>query len=341
MALSGNGRTLVVGDQFGRSRSSVRVWSRSPNGNWTVATKLRASKFEYGMGKLVAVSYDGRTIASELSNSENTIVVKVWGLSAQGTWVQQLPRNGVIVEQVPSEFYATTQPLVLSGDGSTMAMSIDSNRGGVTVWKRTNVTWARQATLVGGSSKDSYVGTTLAISRDGRTLVAGSFKGVFIWRLSSKGVWDRMRPLLKGSSILFDVALSGDGRTLAASEGGRTVSVWTYTDMRTWVQKYQAYPPLRRPLLDSFSTLKLSNNGRVLAASVIGHLEQPDYVQIMRLSSNGTWVSLGSKLISKPLPHPLAAFGIVMALSGDGLTLAVGYENEEPTGAVYVFTAGA
>ena len=342
MALSGDGRTLVAGDDFRDFyKGAVRVWSRSPNGNWTWVTTFRGSKPNTGLGQTVAVSYDGRTIASGVYNPKSfSGEAQVWGLSARGTWVNQVPRDN---EFRPSSGY---QPLVLSGDGSTMAMSISESRGtGVTVWKRTNGTWARQTKLFVENSKYLDVGVTLAISRDGRTLVAGSSGGVFIWRLSSTGVWDLKRPLLKGNS--FDglsVALSGDGRTLAAT-GGRKVRVWKYTNRGTWVQKGQVYPPLRSQAL--FWTLKLSSNGQILATCVYTGVadELPENVQIKRLSGNGTWVSLGSELIRAAGAEPTFDFGSVMALSGDGLTLAIGHEHAKTrgvyTGEVYVFTAGA
>ena len=121
--------------------------------------------------------------------------------------------------------------------------------------------------------------------------------------------------------------------------------VWEYTNGGTWVRKGQGYPKLRRPTLDFFFKPKLSSNGQILATSVIGETLRPDYVKIMRLFGNGTWVSLGSELVSKPRARNIDDFGREMDLSGDGLTLAVGNEFEKTrgvsTGAVYVFTAGA
>ena len=221
--------------------------------------------------------------------------------------------------------------------------AINNRRGRVFVWNRSsNSTWALQAKLTINNSDQFQVGMSLTMSRDGRTLVAGSMKGVFMWTLSSTGVWALMtsgRQMLKNSTQGGYVALSSDGRTLAAA-AGQKVEIWAYSDNRIWMRKRVAQPQLQSPEV-SFLSVALSNNGNTLAIGCIGFGRLEDHVQMMGLSANGTWVSVGPQVVSTPRAIATAAFGSVMALSGSGLTLAVGNTVESNTGATYVFKAGA
>ena len=344
MAVSGDGRTLVVGDTAAdNGKGAVRVWYRTfESMKWNLVATMRARAGEINLGETVAVSSDGYTVAYDVMAAGIISQVRVWDITAVETWY---PNEQEFSERVAS-VSNSPKHLVLSGFGDTMAMTMGETNldgygpiGGVTVWKRTNNMWARQATLRanGVATVARNVGTSLAISEDGLTLVAGTVVGVSIWRRSSTGVWNEMR-LLEGSSQGKYVALSGDGRTLAAT-GGQEVRVWEYTDKRTWVQKGQTFPQPSK--MESFRTLKLSSNGQTLAAGIIRGDNSPDYVRMMRLSGS-KWAFNGPNLIATTRPLPQHQFGSVMGLSGDGLTLTVGNEFElnakgTRSGAVYVF----
>ena len=328
VALSRDGRTLAVGSNPTNGRSTIYIWSRLPAGNWaSVFFRIFKNVNTYHPTE-VALSYNGRTMAARTSTGE----IRVWTLSSEGKWIHQLP-----LIRTTQRLVTMDHRMVLSGDGNTIVLSgsdqITFNGpggytpGSILIWKRSlNGTWARQAIPASDISNAEQL--RVAVSRDGRTLAArkGPEGIIYIWTCSSTGVWTQMTsqpPIIGNLSKEPYMALSGDGRTIAASSGSK-VEIWAYSANGTWVQKGQAYPLLQSPSLSRYASLALSEDGQTLATSIFGFARDIlDYVQIMRLSANGTWVSLGPKLVSKP-EHPLnEQFGLVMALSGDGLTLAV------------------
>ncbi|MBA2890074.1 hypothetical protein [Nonomuraea soli] len=108
------------------------------------------------------------------------------------------------------------------------------------------------------------MGSTVAISPDGRTLAGGTRLGnaVLLWDITDPARPGRGKSLLGPSALIQTVAFSPDGALLAAGSDDGTVRLW---DARTW-----------QPLgtLDAGSgrvfAVAFSPNGRTLAAALQG-----------------------------------------------------------------------
>ena len=254
-------------------------------------------------GTSVALSADGNTLAyGGTGDSFGKGAVWVWTRTTGASYTQQ--GNKLSSASASAREGAS---IALSGDGNTLAAGapLDSfygtSVGTVYIYTRTGVTWTLQQRLPDPTSRigGANVGTSVALSRDGDTLVVGAYKDDntkgAVWVFTrANGAWAQQGDKLVGSGAIdapgaqqgYSVALSADGNTLA--EGG------------------------------------VADNDFVGAMWI--------FVRI-----NGAWVQQGSKLVSNDYTKSLggAYQGITSSLSADGNTLAVG-GRYDGTGTVYV-----
>ncbi len=256
------------------------------------------------------------------------------------TWTQQAylkaSNTGRAGEgDVPGDGDQFGYAIALSGDGATLAVGaitedsaaqqINGNQhddsqpssGAVYVFTRTGASWAQQAYL-----KGSYIeagdlfGFAVALSDDGSTLVASAFDergsaraidgphdnrangaGALYVFTRTGGVWTQ-EAYIKGSrteatdQLGYAVAISDDGNTIAAGAGDE--------DCLT--------PGINPPGCDNDSPPRGAANIWVGAAYVF-------------VRTGGAWTE--QAFIKATNARPYSSFGVKLALSGDGSTLAV------------------
>jgi hypothetical protein len=299
--------------------------------------------------------------------------------------------------------------VALSADGNTMAVGDfgeDSNAtgvdgdsanqdavraGAVFVFARREGVWKQQAYIKASNAGTvDYFGISLALSADGNTLSVGapqeaSIDGnpsndlalgagaVYVFTRTATA-WSQ-QAYLKASNIAAGnafgtaVALAADGNTLAASapsENGQTGAVYMFTRSGTaWVQQ-TIVSPLNAATGNRFGTvLALSGEGNTLAVGVPYEDSSATIIDGNGLDTSA--VNAGAVYVfartgaawpqQAYVKAPNAAagdsFGLAVALSVDGNTLAVGApgessgatglngnegDNNAPgAGAVYVF----
>jgi hypothetical protein len=375
-------------DDSAYNAGAVYVFTRSGD-TWVQQAYVKASNTGSGdhFGNAVALSADGNTLAVAAcwesssatgvngNQADNAIpqagAVYIFTRSGR-TWTQQAyfkasntGRAGV--GDLPGEGDQFGFSLAMSGDGHTVvvgaptedasAAGIHSNpyddsfnsAGAVYVFARTGSTWAQQAYLKADASTNTGLGDqfgySVSVSADGNTLAVG--------------VYDE----------------SGSGRTINApvnrARGGsgavyifaRRGTVWTREGyLKTWNAEGG----------DSWGTaVALSADGDTLAVGALDedclcpgvHTDRSAGAadQKSDTSSGGaaifvrngtTWTQQAYVKASNPSAGDW--FGVRLALSGDGHTLAVGAQNEDSAaqgingrqdddsaleaGAVYVFT---
>lgn len=260
--------------------------------------------------------------------------------------------------------------VAVSGDGNTFAIAArgedssasgingsqtdnaKTNSGAVYVYTRSGTTWVQQAYLKASPSAASHsFGSSLALSFDGSTLVVGaSGEGtggaesgaayVFVHTGTTWAQQAMLKANVIGLSELFGegVSLSGDGHTLAVSApanntgGAGSGAVYLFARSgTTWTQTalLKASTPLE---YDEFGTdLALSRDGLTLAVSAPW-----ESGKVFLFAKSG---SLWSQVQDvKPSTAPVGVgFGVGLALTSDGSTLAVGAYGEAGGGAAYVF----
>ena len=145
------------------------MFTRS-NGVWSQqGSKLVGTGGAFAGGISVALSADGDT------------AMVGGGLDAThtgGAWIFTRS-NGVWSQQGDRLVGSTTGPVALSGDGNTAVMGGPNDDGGVgAIWvfTRTSGAWAQQGSKLVGAYAEPFasVGSSVAISGDGRTAVAGA-----------------------------------------------------------------------------------------------------------------------------------------------------------------------
>jgi hypothetical protein len=252
--------------------------------------------------------------------------------------------------------------VTLSGNGNTMAVGAvgQSNIGGtVYVFKRTDVGWVQQAYLKSPVADDGGLfGASVALNAAGDALAVAA-RAVYLFSLNS-GKWSQQARLqaahTERAGPLGAASFSADGTTLAATaydegslatgingdyaKAGRAIAVGAaYVFARagnTWSEQAYIKPSNSRRNEQFGWALALSRDGNTLAIGA--RIEEsgatgingdqadrsaPDAgaVYVFRRSA-GTWSQ--NAYVKASNTGAYNEFGVAVALSGDGGTLAVG-----------------
>jgi WD40 repeat protein len=182
----------------------------------------------------LAFSPDGQILASgEMDGS-----VRLWNVAT----AQPFATLG--------KHHSMAESLAFSPDGKILASG--DVHGEILLWDVSR----RRLDPVSGLSQESSV-NRLVFAADGEILVSTGSGAVQLWDISARQ--PRGQPLLaeKSKAPIYDLALSPDGKTLAASSMNATVTLW---DMESGER-------LGRPIPDAGTHLAWSPDGKVLAVS--------------------------------------------------------------------------
>lgn len=347
LALSGDGRRLVVTAPFDNpvkpelSDGSALVFDRTPSG-WKQAASLKVGPDDGGpLGVSVAISGDGARIALGIEGgSEGFGTLRVFDRdSSTGDWKAtadvQPPDMGKC-DYVCEEHYASAA--ALSSDGNTLVVGnwgrtiVMRGRAGVPtqgpgsawVFRLTDGRWQALQKLTSSSPVEGgRFGDDLAISSDGQVIAVGTTTQalVHVFR-ETQGHWTETHRLTTPSPVWRGfggpLALSGDGsRLIVAVASDPTTAVGTAGSLCA---------PTER-----------TGNGVVYGFADDGRSFQA--------------------ALRPAVHHQSAAFGVGLAISADGRTLAVGAPGEDSAalgvdgdqndhslpnaGAVYLFQDGS
>ena len=209
VGLSANGDTLAVAEyDADRGKGALYVLTRT-GGVWTHQARIQATNGEPqdSLGYSIAISEDGNTIAAGAADedcltpgvnppgcdhdqSDNTSAGAAYVFVRDGaTWTQQ----AFLKASNPGKEDWFGVRIAISGDGNTVAVGApnedsaakgingDMNdnsadeAGAVYVYTRSGTTWTQQAYVKPSNTRTEWeFGTSLALNRDGRILVAGA-----------------------------------------------------------------------------------------------------------------------------------------------------------------------
>jgi hypothetical protein len=275
--------------------------------HWTqVGASIVGKAADDFFGNSLSLSADGRTVAvGAHGNDDNGNLAgqnRIFRLSNSGLW-QQLGQdlNG------SASGHRSGRAIALSPDGSTVAIGDPwkdtngfSNNGDVRIYRlnESSSTWELLGTNIEGQGDNYRFGwqNGMAMSEDGNTIALGAWfyseQGVGIGRVYvyrfANGSWS-----LFGMSSPLLGQQDGDrfGFSVALSYDGETLAV---------------------------GAPKNVNTGNVNSESL-----QSGHVRIFRISS-GSWQQLDSNLEGEGNNNQ---FGVSVALSSDGNTVAIGGQN--------------
>ncbi len=372
IALSTDGSTMAVGAAFESggtagingnqnddsvyAAGAVYVFARQ-GGSWVQQAFVKASNPGQNdhFGSSVALSRDGNTLAVSAhweasgatginGNQRDDSVPQagaVYIFTRSGsTWTQQAylkaSNTGTAPQgDMPGDGDQFGYSVSLSGDGNTVAVGAitedgegdkQTSAGAVYVFVRTGTTWTQQAYLKGGNVMGGDLfGFSVALTGDGNMLAAGSFNdrgsgrtvnapydstaqgsgAVYIFTRSGSA-WTQ-QAYLKGSrsepsdGFSYALAISEDGTTLAVGAGDESCLT----------------PGIDPPGCRDDAAPRRPANIWVGAAYVFAR-------------SGDTWTEQSFMKASNA--RPFNSYGIKLALSGDGNTLAVSAPLEDGAG---------
>ncbi len=318
---------------------AVYVFARS-GAAWTQQAYVKASNtggpdVGYQFGYSVALSSDGSTLAVG-STSEPSVTTGVNGNQAdtsapEAGAVYVYTHQGTNWEQQAyvKPWNTTTRGVLfgysvgLSGDGNSLAVGTydeEGGKGAVYAFTRNGDKWAQQARLQGSNAeRGDSLGCSLALSDDGNTIVAGAF--------DEDAILVGIQPPDAGAHDEPD-----DTSTGAAYVFVRSAGKWS---QQAYMKAFNTRPN------DQFAwALAISRDGNTIAVG--SHLEDSgakgingDQTDFSAEDSGAVYVYTRSGSTWNPAayvkatnPKPGAEFGISVALSADGKTLAAGATRE-------------
>jgi hypothetical protein len=348
MSISSDGNVLAISsDQEALLSGAVRIYKRT-NGTWSqigkkISTGIQNSIFGYN----VALSSDGNTLAigAQLENSSSgTVRVYTRNLSSSvntsGGMIGisgdilditsnsiNINSNVVVGSTAPQTNFVLANPspqkitlasagvngdfgassVAFSGDGTVMVVgthndkSVSTNLGSIVIYVNTNGTWVKTQKIDGDSfSGSTLFGSSIAISYDGNKILVGE-PGYFYFGVGAN----------TGVVLVYN----------------RTNGVWN--------QGASIYP---NPAVTNSSfgdSVAISSNGVI---SVVGNTGPASGTGNITMYNNSTKVVSPTSAQLSGITAG-AAFGLSVALSSDGTTVAASAPADTTnTGKVLIFT---
>lgn len=344
--ISDDGTVMIVA---AREDKKVLVFQRADrSSSWGTPQGISIFSNQFGYG--VAVSGDGNTIAIGHPNSRKAY------LYTRPSAGSNFGSEVTFTSQVAGDDHG--YDVSLNYDGTTLVAGAPASAyGGAYVYEYNGSSWDSGTKI----QKNDYdtgakLGRRVAISGDGNTIVlgapfddrtsSGNERGAFtIFERTGASSWDsglRKEPSAvdndKWGSRL-DVNYDGTRIAVANTNSNRKLRIYKKTS-GTWDNGAS----LNSGGESSFgSDLHLNNAGDHLVIGVqtaaFGGTSQVGKVMVWKENSSGVYTSVHE--FGSPTPGSGYLFGSSVAMSGDGLSIAVGEDNGRTdrtyTGAAYVF----
>jgi hypothetical protein len=343
--MSGNGDVMAMGGLYDNLAGAVWVFKRDSNGAWNETVKLKSTiPGTVNFGRSIAMSDDGNTIVVGVLSTTGGALVFVYNGS---TWVQQ---GGLLVGSgyagSPNQGFS----VAISKEGNTLALGGPgdaSNVGAAWVFTRSGVVWTQQGSKLVGSGYvgSPQIGTSLAFTEDGNTLVIGGVNdntlgAIWIFKRSS-GVWSQFGSKLFTSQFGFgySVAINYNGNIIAVgtpyvNSSVGMVSIYELIN-NTWVLSNNIFPNNNISTAQFGTSVSLTEDGNTLAVGGISDNFNSGAVWIY---TRNPYENVWTYRYKFTVPDPNASFGNSVALSRSGNTLVGGSPGfSSDNGAVWIY----
>jgi len=374
VSISDDGNTAIIGAQMedttATNAGSVYIFTRSGT-TWSQQAKIQASDAEASdqFGSSVSISDDGNTaiIGAQYEDTTATDAGAAYIFTRSGTtWSQQAKIQASDAET--NDYFGFS--VSISGDGDTAIVSAyledtsGTSAGSAYIFTRSGTTWSQQAKIqASDAAANDYFGWAVSISDDGNTAIIGAWRedttatdagAAYIFTRSGT-TWSQQAKIQASDAEASDnfglsVFISGDGDTAIIGAPTEDFSSLTnngaaYIFTRsgtTWSQqaKIQASDPETGDYFGQ--SVSVSDDGNT--AIVGAHNEDTNG---SNAGSAYIWTRSGTTWSQKAKIQASDAeagdnFGRSVFISGDGNTVIVGADNEDPSsttdaGAAYIF----
>lgn len=281
------------------------------------------------------------TIAqNELSPVRNLLEV---GIDRCGNW----EKVGSDIEGSSPFDYAGTA-VSMSGEGDIVAVGAPfhdgngPNSGQVRVFKKIDNSWQKMGENMLGDNAGDNFGSSLALSRDGRTIAIGApgnarkagFVRVFKWNFTLK-VWYKVGSDLNGdhaySEVGSSLAISQSGAAIIIGSKGNGISSFGYSRVYQYSGLSNDWERLGGDIGEEITgenvegvSVDLNWNARYIAIGARANKrngEKSGYTRVFQLATSDQWVQVGNSIYGD------SAFdysGASISLNGDGDIIAIG-----------------
>ncbi|MFM7155991.1 MAG: beta strand repeat-containing protein, partial [Bacteroidota bacterium] len=256
VAISADGNTIAAGGPADNTNVGA-VWVVKRNGTtWSQQGSKLTGSGAIGtplQGTSVSLSANGNLLASG-GQGDDSYAGAAWIFSQSGgTWTQQ---GSKLVGTGASGKARQGAALALSADATTLLVggyNDNSRAGAVWVFTSSSGTWSQQGDkLVGSGGTQALQGSSVAISANGNTILAGgpgdnSLAGSLWVFVRSSGIWSQQGTKLAGTSGAGSsrqgsaTGLSADGNTAIWGGYGDNTNVGAYWAFKrsgaTWTQQ--------------------------------------------------------------------------------------------------------
>jgi FG-GAP repeat len=360
VALSAVGDTAMVGG-WGDNSNVGAVWVFTRSGSsWTQQGGKLVSPDAVGpayQGYSVSLSADGNTaIVGGANDNSGTGAVWVWTRSGDA-WTQQ---GGKLVAGDMAGHAHQGYSVSLSADGNTAVVGGPADAGdtgAAWVFTRSGGAWTQQGgKLVGtGAAGRAQQGSSVALSRDGNTIVVGGPDDNAItgaaWVFTRNGdAWVQQGSKLVGTEVVGPAAL---GSSVALSRDGDTMvmggyrdrdfvgAAWVFTrNGDTWTQQGNKLVGVGVGRGYQGFSVSLSGDGNtaIVGGPTDDNIRGAAWIYVRR---SDAWYVLGNKLVGAGEVGP-AGQGVAVAISAGGDTAIVGGRLDDGgVGAAWVYAAEA
>jgi hypothetical protein len=351
VAISADGRTAVIGAPEHGSDGGAAYIFVLRDGSWTQVAELTPSDGGRRdmFGSAVAIDGDGDTVlVGSPAHLDNKGAAYVFTRQHSTTWSQtaELTPSDLVV----GDTFGTA--VALSADGATAAVGAPTHGGSAAGWvyifdlQRSGWTQAAELTSSDGVANDS-LGNSIAISPDGRTVVAGAdgrnsaVGAAYLFTLGRSG-WSQAAELDPTDSTGSDnfgnaVAISTGGDTVVIGALGHRSTIgaaYVYTRRESSWQQTAELAATGGAGGDEFGTsVAISASGCTILSSSAG--QGPDGVTYVFTLQRSGWTQAAALA---PTTDNGDDSGVSVGLTADGGTALVGSLGDLTVGFGYVFT---
>ncbi len=283
-----------------------------------------------------------------------SLILVYFTINAQ-TWTQV---GQTIYGQNEEDYIGLENEVAINTDGSIIAVASDKHNnytGQVRVFQYDGTTWTQLGSDIDGEASSDNFGTCIALSADGHILAVGAPNNggngthsgeVKIYQYNeSTSEWELLGSPIYGEGeenyCGLHISLSNDGYTVAVSSPYNDVAGENAGEVRVFHYDGNAWQQVGNTIYgenagEKIGNLSLNGDGTILAIGSNFNSDYSGFVRVYKLV-NDTWTMQGSEITGEAAQD----YSSIIALSDDGLTLAIGaYGNDnngDAAGCVRVF----